>query len=57
MTTTKDDIEERERLIKVKLSEEIKESVNRIMANHLRDKNSLPEITDAVYAMARAMEI
>ena len=57
MTTTKDDIEERERLIKVKLSEEIKESVNRIMANHLRDKNSLPEIIDAVYAMARAMEI
>ena len=24
------------------------------MANHLRDKNSLPEITDVVYAMARA---
>ena len=27
------------------------------MAKHLRDKNSLPEITDAVNAMARAVEI
>ena len=34
MTTTKDDFEERERLIKVKLSEEIKGGANRIMANH-----------------------
>ena len=43
-------------LMKVKLSEEIK-SVNRIMANHLRDKNSLTEITHAVYAMPRAIKI
>ena len=55
MTTTKDDIEERERLMKVKLREEIKQSANRIMANHVRDKTSLPEITDTVYVMARAL--
>ena len=57
MTTTKDDIEQRERLMKVKLSEEIKQSANRTMANHLRDKNSLPEIAGVVYAMVRAVEI
>ena len=27
------------------------------MANHLRDKNYLPEKTDVVYAIARAVEI
>ena len=27
------------------------------MANHLRDKRSSPEITDAVYAMTRTEEI
>ena len=57
ITTTKDDIEETERLMKVKLNEEKKKSVNRIVANHLRDDNSLPEIIDAVYSMARAVEI
>ena len=57
MTTTIDDAEEREKLMKVKLSEEIKQSANRIMANQLRDKNSLLEITDAVYVMTRAVEI
>ena len=35
MTTTKDDIEERKKLMKVKLREEIKQSANRIMVNHL----------------------
>ena len=49
-------IEEREILMKVKLSEEIK-NANRIMANHVRDQNSLTEITHAVYAMPRAMKI
>ena len=34
-----------------------KQNANRILANHLRDKNSLLEITDTVYAMARALEI
>ena len=33
MTSTKDDTEERERLMKVKLSDEIKQSANRIMTN------------------------
>ena len=36
--------------MKVKLSEKIKQSANRIMADYLRDNNSLPEITNAVYA-------
>ena len=57
ITTTKDDIEERERLMKVKLIQERKQSANRIMAGHLKDKNSIPEITDAVYAIARALGI
>ena len=35
MTTAKDDIEERKRLTKKKLSEKIKQSSNRMMANHL----------------------
>ena len=35
MTTAKDDIEERKRLTKIKLSEKIKQSANRMMANHL----------------------
>ena len=39
-TTTKDDIVERERLMKAKLSEKIEQKANRIMANYLRDKNS-----------------
>ena len=56
MTTT-DDIEERERLMKVKLREEINQSANWVMVNHLRDKNALPETTHAVYAMVRAVEI
>ena len=57
MTTTKDATEERKRLMKVKLNEEIKQRANRIMANHLRDKNCLPEITVAVYTIVRAVEI
>lgn len=43
--------------MKVKLSKEIEQSANRIMAKHLRDKNFQSEKTDAVYAMARAVEI
>ena len=57
MKRTKDDIEKRERLMKIKLSEEIKQSANNIIANHLRDKNSLPEISEAEYAIARAVQI
>ena len=57
MTTTKDATEERKRLMKVELNEEIKQRDNRIMANHLRDKNCLREITVAVYAIVRAVEI
>ena len=40
--------------MEVKISEEIKQSASRIMANYLRDKNSLPGITDAAYAKAKA---
>ena len=55
--TTKDDTEERERLMKVKLREKINQSDNWVMANHLRDKNALPETTHAVYVMVRAVVI
>ena len=54
MTTEKNHIGGKRKTDESKLSEEIKQNPNRIMANHLRDKNSLPEITDVVYAMARA---
>ena len=47
MTTTTIHIEERERLMKAKLGEEIKLRANRIMTNYLINKSSLPEITDA----------
>ena len=42
---------------KTHYSTEIKQSANKIVANHLRDQNSLPEITDAVYAITRAVNI
>lgn len=42
--------------MKDKESEEIKQNANRIMAHHLRDK-TLPDITDAVYAVAGTVEI
>lgn len=57
MTITKYDIEEREKLMKVKLSDEIKQSANIIMARHLRDNNSSAEVTDTAYAVARVVEI
>ena len=47
MTTTTIHIEERERVMKAKLGEEIKLRANRIMTNYLINKSSLPEITDA----------
>ena len=42
--------------MEVKISEEMKQSANRIMRNHLRDKNSLTETTEfIIYLMARAV--
>lgn len=43
--------------MKAKLSDEIKQSANRIMTKYLSVQKSLPEITDAVYAMVRVVEI
>ena len=42
---------------KTKWRNKREKSTNRIMANHLRDKKSSPEITDAVSAMKRTVEI
>lgn len=42
--------------MEVKISEEMKQSANRNMRNHLRDKNSLTETTECIiYLMARAV--
>ena len=41
--------------MKVRVNEEIKQSANIILAKHLQNIETLPEIADAVYAMARAV--
>ena len=44
-------LEPREKLPKVKLTKEIGGSANRDLDQYLIDLNSIPEITDKVYAM------
>ena len=48
-------LEPREKLPKVKLTKEIESSANRILDRYLIDVNTIPEITDKVYAMGKAI--
>ena len=46
-----------EKLPKVKLTNEIGGSANRALDQYLIDLNSIPEITDKVFAMGKAIEV
>ena len=50
-------LEPREKLPKVKLNKEIGGNVNRVLHRYLIDLNTIPEITDKVYAMGKAIEV
>ena len=47
----------REKLPKPKLASDIEESANRILNEHLHGDENIPEITDKVYAMGKAIGI
>ena len=50
------EIEPREKLSKLKMPTELQESADRILDQHMHDVDTIPEITDKVYAMGRAVE-
>ena len=50
------ELEPREKLHKVVLPKEIQESANRIMGCNIRGEDTIPSITDKVYAMGKAIE-
>ena len=47
----------REMLPKLKLTPDIEESANRILDEYLHGDENIPEITDKVYAMGKAIKI
>ena len=49
------EIEPREKLSKLKMPTELQESADRILDQHMHEVDTIPEITDKVYAMGRAM--
>ena len=48
-------LEPRDKLPKVTLTDELKTSVNKILSIYLLNTDSIPEITDKVYTMGRAV--
>ena len=50
-------IDPREKLPKVKLDNQLKESAKRILSVYLKEVDTIPEICDKVYAMGRAIGI
>ena len=50
-------IDPREKLPKVKLDNQLKESAKRILSAYLKEVDTIPEICDKVYAMGRAIGI
>ena len=48
-------MEPREKLLKVKLSGETQERANKILRLYLPSADTIPEITDIVYAMGKAI--
>jgi len=55
--STQEHMEERERLLKIKIENNTKQSANRILLGYANQLATFPEIIDHVYAMARAVEI
>ena len=47
----------REKLPKLKLTPDIEENANRILGEYLHGDENIPEITDKVYAMGKAIAI
>ena len=54
---TMTDIEPREKLRKLKMPAELQERANSTLRKYLRGVDTIPEITDKVYAMGKAVEI
>ena len=54
--STLTEFQEKERLRKLKIDEKMKEEANVILEDHLKSVDSIAEITDAVYAMAKTIE-
>ena len=54
--STLTEFQERERLRKLKIDEKMKEEANVILEDHLKSVNSMAEITDVVYTMAKTIE-
>ena len=50
------ELEPREKLHKLVLPKEIQDSANRIMSCYIRGEDTIPSITDKVYAMGKAIE-
>ena len=50
------EIETRPKLTKIDLTVQLQKSANRILELHLKRVNTIPVITDQVYAMGRAIE-
>ena len=50
------EIEPREKLSKLKMPTELQESADRILDQHMHEVDTIPEITDKVYVMGRAIE-
>ena len=50
------EIELREKLSKLKMPTELQESADRILDEYLHGVDTIPEITDKVYAVGRAIE-
>ena len=50
------EIQERERLRKLKIDEKMKEEANVILEDYLKSEDSMAKITDAVYAMTKTIE-
>ena len=48
-------IEPREKIPKVRIDNQLKESANRVLGRFLKEVDTIPEIYDKVYAMGRAI--
>ena len=55
MPSTMINLEPRDKLPKVMLTDKLKTSANKILSIYLLNTDSIPEITDKVYAMGRAV--
>ena len=54
--STRSKLDDREKLSKVKIGKELKACANRVLANHIKGDEGVPEITDLVYAMGKTIE-